>query len=251
MPQPIAIVHGPVEAASLDAVALEHLDLAKSLARHFARRRTEPYDDLVQVACIGLLKAARRYDCALGEFRSYARRMIIGELKHFLRDSGWSVRPPRRVQDLCLALHPVTDILEQRLGRSPTIAEIAEEAGVAVEDVLAAREAQGAWRSEWLPTSEDPAAEPSGGSEDAYDVVELEALISDMDLSERDNTLLALRSRTELTQSEIAQIVGTSQMQVSRDLRRLEKSFRRAFHEANGPRQTRARPGRHQSRLAS
>src|SRR5437660_1656423 len=129
-----------------DELVTAHLGLAEYLARRFANRG-EPLDDLVQVASVGLLKAVDRFDPERGlEFSTYATPTIVGELKRHFRDKGWAVRVPRRVQELHLRLGGVLNTLSQDLGRSPTIAEIAERAEVSEEDVLEALEAGHAYR---------------------------------------------------------------------------------------------------------
>ncbi len=129
-----------------DQLVAAHMGLAAYLARRFANRG-QPLEDLVQVASVGLLKAVDRFDPGLGvEFSTYATTTIVGELKRHLRDRGWAVRAPRRMQDLYLTLSQVIDTLSQELGRSPNIAELAAEVQVSEEDVLEALEAGQAYR---------------------------------------------------------------------------------------------------------
>src|SRR5438034_7175976 len=129
-----------------DELGTAHLGLAEYLARRFANRG-EPLDDLVQVASVGLLKAVDRFDPERGlEFSTYATPTIVGELKRHFRDKGWAVRVPRRVQELHLRMGKVVSSLSQDLGRSPTIAEVAERAGASEEEVLEAMEAGRAYR---------------------------------------------------------------------------------------------------------
>lgn len=218
-------------AAASNHRVTEHLSLARSIARQFARRGPEPYEDLAQVASVGLIKADRSYDSSFGDFGPYARRTILGELKHYLRDCGWSIRPPRRVQELCLRLSPATEALEQRLGRRPSEAELARETGATLAEVRAARVAQLGWRHE--PIDMEESLEPRLARKDpGFETVELREIMEQLGFSERDLRLLTLRAQDELSQSELARRVGVSQMQVSRDLRRLEQRLRRAF-EAN------------------
>src|SRR3954466_6645183 len=129
----------------------ELIEAHKSLASHLARRfsnRGEPFDDLLQVACLGMLKAVERFDPERGlEFSTFATATIEGELKRHFRDKTWSVRVPRRSQELHLRLRPTIAELTQRLGRAPRIPEIAEELGIRVDDVLEAMEVGGAYRS--------------------------------------------------------------------------------------------------------
>src|SRR5437879_10164595 len=142
-----------------DQLVTAHLGLAEYLARRFANRG-EPLDDLIQVASVGLLKAVDRFDPGRGlEFSTYATPTIVGELKRHFRDKGWAVRVPRRVQELHLRLAKVVNALGQELGRSPTIAEIAQHAEVTEEEVLEAIEAGHAYRVASLDA-------PTGGGED-------------------------------------------------------------------------------------
>src|SRR5437762_13842279 len=129
-----------------DELVTAHMGLAEYLARRFDNRG-EPVDDLVQVACLGLVKAVDRFDPDRGlEFSTYATPTIVGELKRHFRDKGWAVRVPRRVQELHLRLGKVVSALSQDLGQSPTIGEIAERAGASEEEVLEAMESVRAYR---------------------------------------------------------------------------------------------------------
>src|SRR5438132_540964 len=144
-----------------EALVTAHLGLAEYLARRFTNRG-EPLDDLVQVASVGLLKAVDRFDPGRGlEFSTYATPTIVGELKRHFRDKGWAVRVPRRIQELHLRLGKVVSSLSQDLGRSPTIAEIAERAGASEEEVLEAMEAGRAYRFASLDA-------PGSGDEDSH-----------------------------------------------------------------------------------
>src|SRR5947209_16840670 len=132
--------------ATRDELVTAHMGLAEYLARRVTNRG-EPLDDLLQVASLGLLKAVDRFDPDRGlEFSTYATPTIVGELKRHFRAKGWAVRVPRRVQELHLHLGSVVSTLAQELGRSPTIQEIAREAGASEEDVLEAMEAGRAYR---------------------------------------------------------------------------------------------------------
>ena len=205
-----------------------HLGLAEYLARRF-NNRGEPLDDLVQVASTGLIKAVDRFEPERGlEFSTYATHTIVGELKRHFRDKGWAVRVPRRMQELHLRLSTLVSTLNQDLGRSPTIPEIAQAAGVSEEEVLEAMEAGQAYRFTSLdaPTP----GEDGGGSlstslgeedESMVDVehrVALSPLIAK--LPARQQKILHLRFFEGLTQSEIANRLGISQMHVSRLLAR-------------------------------
>src|SRR4051812_25004590 len=135
------------EPALRDRLIEAHLGLAEHLARRFVNRGV-PLDDLVQVASLGLVKAVERFEPERGlEFSTFATPTIVGELKRHFRDKGWSVRVPRRVQELHVELNTLIGELTQRLGRSPTIAELAVGARSSVEEVLEAMEAAQAYRS--------------------------------------------------------------------------------------------------------
>jgi RNA polymerase sigma-B factor len=219
-----------------DELIAAHLGLAEYLARRFANRG-EPLDDLIQVASVGLLKAVERFDSERGlEFSTFATPTIVGELKRHFRDKGWAVRVPRRVQELHLRLAGVVGGLSQEMGRSPTIAEIAERAGVSDEEVLEAMEAGRAYRFASIdaPNPGEDEDRMLGmaarlGSDDAgmVDVehrMELSPLLES--LPERERTILHLRFFEGMTQSEIANRLGISQMHVSRLLARSLQQLR-------------------------
>lgn len=196
------------------------------LAEFFARRlanRGEPIDDLRQVALVGLLKAVERFDPHRGlQFSSFATPTITGELKRHFRDRGWAVRVPRRVQELHLQLDRTTATLSQELGRPPTPAEIAERAGVTEEDVLEGMEAGGLYRLASIDGQvDDDAPSPAarlGESDEELEAVDDRVLVESLlaALPEREQRIVYLRFYEGLTQSEIADEVGISQMHVSR-----------------------------------
>jgi RNA polymerase sigma-B factor len=204
----------------------------RALATHLARRYTnrgEPLDDLVQVAFVGMLKAVERFDLERGlEFSTFATATIDGELKRHFRDKTWSVRVPRRSQELHLRLGPTVADLSQRLGRSPRIPEIAQELGIQDEQVLEAMDVGGAYRSTSIDAIGGDGREANGladrlGSDDEnFGLVEHRAEIERAleSLPEREQTILRLRFFEDLTQTEIADLVGVSQMHVSRLLAR-------------------------------
>ena len=212
-----------------------HLGLAEYLARRFTNRG-EPLDDLVQVASMGLLKAVDRFEPERGlEFSTYATHTIVGELKRHFRDKGWAIRVPRRMQELHLRLGSVVATLNQELGRSPTIAEIATHASVSEEDVLEAMEAGQAYRFTSLDApvpGEDAMPLSSQIGEDDVQMVDVEhrASLSPLiaKLPAREQTILHLRFFEGLTQSEIAARLGISQMHVSRLLARSLAQLRSA-----------------------
>lgn len=218
-----------------DQLVGAHLGLAEYLARRFANRG-EPLDDLVQVASLGLIKAVDRFDPTRGvAFSTYATHTIVGELKRHFRDKGWAVRAPRRMQELYLSLGKVVASLGQELGRSPTIAELAAEVQVSEEEVLEALEAGQAYRSTSLDA---PAGTEEGetlgarlGGEDAsLEDAESRATLSPLlgQLGQRERLILHLRFFEGLTQSEIANRLGISQMHVSRLLARSVSQLRTA-----------------------
>jgi RNA polymerase sigma-B factor len=201
----------------------EHMRLAEFLSRRFAHRG-EPLDDLRQVALVGLLKAVERFEPDRGlQFSSFAMPTILGELKRHFRDRGWAVRVPRRVQELHLELDRTIASLSQELGRPPTPSEIADRAGVREEDVLESMEANSLYR---LPSldgmrGDDSTGSPSeriGDPDPEMDAVDDRLAVSEMlsILPEREQTIVYLRFFEGLTQSEIAQQIGISQMHVSR-----------------------------------
>src|SRR3954453_10602328 len=211
----------------------QYLPLVRSLARRYSYRG-EQLEDLVQVGCIGLIKAIDRFDIERGvELTTYATPNIIGEIKRHFRDKGWSVRVPRGLQELKVRLSKLVEQLTVQLGRSPTIAELAEAAGAEEEDVLEALESGRAYSSLSLSSGSggdgeedlDP-LESIGTEEHQYEVSEDRAVLAPgfRILDERERHILQLRFFDGLTQSQIAQQIGISQMHVSRLIRRsLEK----------------------------
>jgi RNA polymerase sigma-B factor len=211
-----------------DQLVASYMGLASYLARRFANRG-QPLEDLTQVAALGLLKAIDRYDPGLQiEFSTYATTTIVGELKRYLRDKGWAVRAPRRMQELYLNLSQVVDRLGQELGRSPTIAEVASEMEVSEEEVLEALEAGQAYRFASLDApkpdgeSSEPISSTLGGEDEELTRAELRATLAPLldKLPSRERQVVHLRFFEGLTQSEIARRLGISQMQVSRLLAR-------------------------------
>jgi RNA polymerase sigma-B factor len=203
-----------------------HLGLVEYLARRFAGRG-EPLDDLVQVATIGLVKAVDRFDPGREvEFSTYATPTIVGELKRHFRDKGWAVRIPRRLQELNLRLGQIVGDLSQRTGRSPTVGEIAGAAGTTEEEVLEAMDSAHAYNLVSLdaPTGDEGLSlhEQLGVDDETIDLLEYRASLAPLleQLPSRERTMLYLRFFKGLTQSEIADRLGISQMHVSRLLAR-------------------------------
>jgi RNA polymerase sigma-B factor len=205
-----------------------HLPLVEYLARRF-RNRGEWLDDLTQVATIGLIKSIDRFDLARGvEFSTYATPTIVGEIKRHFRDKGWAVRVPRRLQELKLALTKAVGDLAQRLGRAPTVAELATHLQMSEEEVLEGLESANAYSTVSLdaPDSGDddaPAvAESLGMLDEALEGVEYRESLKPLleQLPPREKRILLLRFFGNMTQSQIATELGISQMHVSRLLAR-------------------------------
>ncbi|MEU9250590.1 SigB/SigF/SigG family RNA polymerase sigma factor [Streptomyces sp. NPDC048270] len=213
-----------------------NLSLVKYAARRF-RGRSEPMEDIVQVGTIGLIKAINRFDPERGvEFTSFAMPTITGEIKRFFRDTSWAVKVPRRLQELRIDAAKAHDALEQALGREPTDSELAEQLHVTPAELAEGRKAASAYSARSLdaPAQEEGerdsgADRPSLGEEEqAYDRIEcLESLKPILaGLPERERILLSLRFGQELTQSEIGDRLGLSQMHVSRLLTRTLERLR-------------------------
>jgi RNA polymerase sigma-B factor len=210
----------------------QYMSLVRSLARRYSYRG-EQLEDLVQIGAIGLIKAIDRFDVDRGvELTTYATPNIIGEIKRHFRDKGWAVRVPRGLQELNVQLSKLMEQLTTQLGRSPTIPELAKAAGVEEELVLEAIESGRAYTSLSLSVGSsgddddlDP-LESLGTEEHQYEVSEDRAVLAPgfKALDPRERMILQLRFFDGLTQSQIAQQVGISQMHVSRLIRRsLEK----------------------------
>jgi RNA polymerase sigma-B factor len=210
----------------------QYMALVRSLARRYAYR-SEPLDDLIQIGAIGLIKAIDRFDIDRRvELTTYATPNIIGEIKRHFRDKGWAVRVPRSLQELNVQLSKLMDELTVQLGRTPTIPELATAAGVEEEQVLEAIESGRAYTPLSLSAGgrgdddELDLLESLGTEERQYEVSEDRAVLAPgfKALDPRERMILKLRFFDGLTQSQIAQQVGISQMHVSRLIRRsLEK----------------------------
>jgi RNA polymerase sigma-B factor len=219
-----------------DQLVEAHMPLVVYLARRFSGRN-EPMNDLVQVGSIGLLKAIDRFDPDRGlEFSTYATPTILGEIKRHFRDTGWLIHVPRRAQELQTTLNTARADLSQELGRAPTVAELAERIQVDEDAVLEALDAARAYSGVPLDVLAAPGESvpehPILGMVDAgFEQVEQRALLRDViaKLPETEREILLLRFVANKTQTEIAAIVGVSQMQVSRlvarGLKRLRSSL--------------------------
>ena len=211
-----------------------HLGLAHQLARRFANRG-ETHDDLVQVASVALIHAVDRFDPSRGfEFSTFATRTVLGELKRHFRDKGWAVRAPRRIQELYLELGRAAEDLAQELGHPPTVRELAERTGATEEAVLEAFEAGQGYRATSIDApdrQEGTIASRLGGIDAGFDGAEDHQVLlaAFATLPEREQTILRLRFIGGLTQSQIAERIGVSQMHVSRlmaaSIAQLRESF--------------------------
>ena len=218
----------------------QYMSLVRSLARRYSYRG-EQLEDLVQIGAIGLIKAIDRFDLDRGvELTTYATPNIIGEIKRHFRDKGWSVRVPRGLQELNVQLSRLMDQLTVQLSRSPTIPELAKAAGVEEEQVLEALESGRAYTSLSLSVGggggDDDELDPLeslGTEEHQYEVSEDRAVLAPgfAVLDERERKILQLRFFEGLTQSQIAQQVGISQMHVSRLIRRSLEKIRETIAE--------------------
>jgi RNA polymerase sigma-B factor len=219
----------------------QYMSLVRSLARRYSYRG-EQLEDLVQIGAIGLIKAIDRFDLERGvELTTYATPNIIGEIKRHFRDKGWSVRVPRGLQELNVQLSRLVEQLTVQLARSPTIPELAKAAGVEEEEVLEALESGRAYTSLSLSVGSggsgddddlDP-LESLGTEEHQYEVSEDRAVLAPgfKVLDERERKILQLRFFEGLTQSQIAQQIGISQMHVSRLIRRSLEKIRETIAE--------------------
>jgi RNA polymerase sigma-B factor len=204
------------------------LPLARALARRY-QRAGEPFDDLFQVACLGLVKAIDRFDLSRDvAFSSYAVPTMVGELNRHLRDRTWSVRVPRGLQELALRVDNHVVELSSALQRQPTVAEIAHAAAATEKQVLEALQAYGAYRATSLqtpPGTEDGAGDTLGdtvaSTEQGFRLVEDRATLAQLlrTVTPREREVLRLRFEENLTQQEIGQRIGVSQMQTSRIIR--------------------------------
>lgn len=224
----------PRRAALRDHVVEAHLPLVRYLAQRY-RYLGEPLEDLVQVGTIGLINAVDRYDPHRGtELSSYATPTILGEIKRHFRDRAWAIRVPRRLQELQHQLVAARSDLSQRLGRSPTICELATAVHVDAEDVLDALEAHRAYSTVPLEQPgdavEESVAQVDPSLEEVVDRESLRPLLHG--LPAREKRILVLRYFRGLTQSEIADEIGISQMHVSRLLARTVEGLRRELADA-------------------
>ncbi len=212
-----------------EALVERFMPLARSLARRYGRS-SEPFEDLLQVASLGLLKAIDRFDPDRGHpFPSFAVPTILGEMRRYFRDSGWAVHLPRRTQEQALKVRDAEDRLASERGRAPTVGQLAEYLEFDTEDVIEALQAIQAYETLSLdappPGGEDEVStygDALGHEDERYELVELDVTVGAAleRLPARERNVLRMRFVEDLTQTEIAARVGVSQMQVSRLLRR-------------------------------
>jgi RNA polymerase sigma-B factor len=226
----LARYHESGDLEARDEFVVRFMPLARQLAARY-RHAGEPLEDLVQVACVGLIKAVDRYDPERGNgFTRYAVPTMLGEIKRHFRDRGWSVHVPRATQELVLKVGEAIGALPAKLGRSPTPRDVAAAVGASVEEVLEAMEAATAYEAVSLD-----APRPGSGEEESWTLAESlseedpgferveigETLRGTLEaLPARERLILRLRFEEDMTQAEIADLIGVSQMHVSRLLRR-------------------------------
>ena len=222
--------HRDGDLAAREELVLRFMPLARQLAGRY-RHAGEAHEDLVQVACLGLLKAVDRYEPARGVgFTRYAVPTMLGELKRHFRDKGWSVHVPRATQELVLKVSEALGTLPAKLGRSPRPRDLAKAVGAPVEEVLEAMEAATAYEATSLdaprPGQEEDGlwtfADSLAAEDPGYERVEIgDTLRGTLSaLPDRERLILRLRFERDMTQAEIADLIGVSQMHVSRLLRR-------------------------------
>lgn len=210
-----------------DRLVTEHLPVAEHIARRFSHRG-ESQEDLTQVATLGLINAVDRFDPNRGvDFLSYAVPTIMGEVRRHFRDTGWAVRMPRRLQELHLSVSSAIARLSQEYGRAPTPSELAADLRISRDDVYRGLEAGNAYRSASLDelltdTDEIPLGDAIGEEDSELAEVENRAAIRPLleELGERERRIVVMRFFRSMTQTQIAEQVGISQMHVSRLLAR-------------------------------
>jgi RNA polymerase sigma-B factor len=227
------------DVAAREALVQRFLPLARSLARRYGRS-SEPFEDLLQVASLGLLKAIDRYDASRGHpFPSFAVPTILGEMRRYFRDSGWAVHVPRGTQERALKVRDAQERLANNRGRAPTVNQLAEYLELDTEDVIDALQAIQAYETLSLDAPRPGAdgdvvayGDSVGKEDERYELVELDATVTAVlgHIPPRERLILRMRFVDDLTQTEIAERVGISQMQVSRLLRRSLDQLRTLTH---------------------
>jgi RNA polymerase sigma-B factor len=222
-----------------DQLVERYLPLARQLARRY-QRPEEPLDDLMQVAALGLVKAIDRFDVSREiAFSSYAVPTILGEIKRHFRDRTWSVRVPRDLQEMALRVERAVGDLTRELQRAPTVPELSRHLGITEEAALEALQAAGAYHASSLDVPRGGAgadegsetlADSIGGDDESYDRAEERATIDQLmrSITPREREVLRLRFEQDMTQAEIGEVIGVSQMQVSRLIRQAVARLRLA-----------------------
>lgn len=240
---------GERDQAAREELVRRFMPLARGLARRYGNS-SEPFEDLLQVASLGLLKAMDRYDPERGyPFPSFAVPTILGEMRRYFRDSGWAVHVPRGTQERSLKVRDAQERLANAKGHSPTVNQLAEYLELNTEEVLDALQAIHAYQAVSLdaprPSADDQDTvsygESIGADDERYELIELDATLSSvlMRIPARERAIIRMRFVDDLTQTEIAERIGVSQMQVSRLLRRSLDQLRALTH----PGEDVARPG--------
>ena len=226
----LALYHRTGDPRVRDRAIEQYMPLARRLAARYHRRQ-EPFEDLVQVASLGLVKAVERYDPERGtRFSSYAVPTISGELRRHFRGTAWNLHVPRGVQENALRVRDAAARLTHRLGRSPRVSELEEETGLDAEAISEALHARAVQATASLDQAVGGAAEEGdatlgeliGTEDDGFELAERHADVGPLlrSLPQREREVLFLRFARDMTQSEIADQIGCSQMQISRILRR-------------------------------
>ena len=227
------------DGAARELLVQRYMPLTRSLARRYSRS-SEPFEDLLQVALLGLLKALDRFDADRGHsFASFAVPTILGEMRRYFRDSGWAVHVPRGAQECALKVRDAQERLANERGHAPTVNELAEYLELDIEDVIDALQALQAYDTLSLdaprPGVDDDLVaygEAVGREDERFELVELDATVTAVleQIPPRERLILRMRFLDDLTQTEIAERVGISQMQVSRLLRRSLEQLRTLTH---------------------
>jgi len=221
----LVVYHEDRDPDARDELVKRFIPFARKLALRYVHSR-EPLDDLVQVASLGLLNAIRRFEPGRGKrFTSYAAPTIMGELKRYFRDKGWSVHVPRNLQERALAASRHTERLSARLGRSPTVDELGDVLNCPTEQVIEALDAAHNYHPASLDAPiarEDDDRSALGDEDEGFELVEDRQMLASgwASLTETERQVVSLRLVDDLTQREISQRIGCSQMHVSRLLRR-------------------------------
>jgi RNA polymerase sigma-B factor len=221
-----------------------YMPLARRLARRYARS-SEPFEDLVQVASLGLLLAIDRYDADRGlPFAAFAVPTILGEMRRYFRDAGWALHVPRALKERALEVRDAVESMRATQGTSPTVDQLAQYLELDVEQVLEALAAMDAYETSSLdaPSSDDGSgrtyAETIGGEDERFELIECDVALcaAIAQLGARDRAILRMSFFEELTQTQIAERIGVSQMQVSRLLRRCLERLEALARPSTDPR---------------